>query len=149
MGAAVIPIIGAVISVAGSMQQGAAAEQSAEFDSQQLNRNALAAEASSQREAIEERRRGQIAESRARAVAVASGTTSTDVGVSDLISKIGAESEYNALAALYEGKQKAQSLRVGGEAAMFEGGVAKQAAKTKAVGTVMSAFSKGASRSYG
>lgn len=131
------------LTAGGAIMEGNAAKKSADFTAAQLDRNAIAAEASSQRLAAEERRKSEILQSRARAVAAAGGGTTTDIGVSEVLAQIDREGEYNALAALFEGKEQAAGLRGQAAGARFEGKVAKRAGQLKAVSTILSGGSKG------
>ena len=151
MGAAVVPLLigGTLLSAGGSLMEGIAAEKSAKFAATQMDRNALAAEATSQRQAIEERRKSEVLQSRARAVAAAGGGTTTDIGVSDILAKIDAAGEFNALASLFEGSEQAAGLRTKAAATRFEGKAAKKAGKIKALSTTMSGGAKVAQRIYG
>ena len=139
---------GTLMSAFGSLSQGKSAQRSHEFTAAQLDRNALAAEATSQREAIEERRKAELMKSRARAVAAAGGGTASDVGVMDIMAKMEREGEYNALTALFEGSEQAAGLRTGAMAERFTGAAKKKAGKIKAVSTLFSGAMKVAER-YG
>ena len=68
--------------------------------------------AASQREALEERRQGELAASRALAVAAASGGGVSDPTVINLLTKAKGEGHYRARVALYEGEARARSMRV-------------------------------------
>jgi hypothetical protein len=142
-------LAGTVMSAGGSIMQGKAAQASSEFQAGQLDRNALAAEASSQRVAIEDRRKAEVLQSRARAVAAAGGGVTTDVGVSDVLAKIEEAGEYNALASLFEGREQAAGLRTKAAATRFEGKAAKKAGQIQALSTIMSGGAKTAERQYG
>ncbi len=135
-------VAGTAMTAGGSIMEGNAAEKSSRFTAQQLERNADTEIASSQREAIEERRRTEIMESRVRAVAAAGGGTSTGAGVTEILAKIDNEGEYNALAALYEGRERASGLRAQAAGARVEGKIAKKAGRIRGIGSVLSMGSK-------
>lgn len=82
---------------------GKAAERDAQLVAAQQKAQGLASQAEAQREALTETRKARYAQSRARAVAAASGAGANDPTVENLINDIGDEGEYNKLAALYSG----------------------------------------------
>jgi hypothetical protein len=138
-----------VLSAGGQIMQGNAAAKSAKFSAKQMDRNAIAAEAESQRAAIEERRKSDVLQSRARAVAAAGGGTTTGIGVQDVIADIENIGEYNALSALFEGSTQAQGLRTQADATRYEGKQAKRASRIGALSTVLSGGAKAYERTYG
>lgn len=139
MAGAAIPLLvaGTALSAGGALMGGQAAKKAADFQAAQLDRNAIAVEASSQRAAIEERRKATLMQSRARAVAAAEGGTTTDIGVADVLAKIEAEGEFNALSALFEGREKAAGVRTQAAGRRLEGKAAKTAGLLKGISTVM------------
>ena len=142
-------VAGTAISAGGSLMEGSAAKKSADFQAGQMDRNAIAVEATSQRVAIEERRKAELMQSRARAVAAAGGGTTTGVGVGDILAKIGAEGEFNALSALFEGREKATGMRTQAAGARVSGKAAKKAGQLKALSTIMTGGAKAGQRIYG
>lgn len=85
--------------IGGIQKKKAAEEEALEFE-----RRAGESRATSQREAIEERRQARLAKSRTTAVAAASGGSATDPDIVNRIADIEGEGEYNFLRALYEGQ---------------------------------------------
>lgn len=71
--AALLAIVGTVVSVAGSIQQGQAAKAQANYSAKVAEKQGNIEFAEHQRKAEDEKRKADIAESRARAVAAASG----------------------------------------------------------------------------
>lgn len=124
----------------GQIQAGRAAAASGRFDARQLYRQANNTLATSQRSAEEIRRQAQLMESRARAVAAAGGGSTTDVGMTDLISNIYKEGELSALIALYEGKDVAAGLRDQAKVRKWEGKTAEKNSRLQAFSTVLGAF---------
>ena len=137
-----LQIAGTLFSAAGQLSQGRAAQQAANLRARQLDREAIAAEAASQREAIEERRQARLLQSRARAVAAAGGGTTTDVGVTDILSRIEREGEFNALSALFAGSEKAAGFRAGAATERYQGKLARQQSRIQALNTFISGASK-------
>ncbi len=93
--------------------------------------------ASSQRDAMEQQRQAQLVQSRALAVAAASGAGASDPTVVADISNIAGEGEYRALTSLYEGKTKADSMYQQAAALRTDAGNVKKAGAIKAVGTLL------------
>ena len=87
-------------------QQAIAARQ-ADFTERQAGQE----EAAAQRAAMEERRQGRLLSSRVRTVSAASGTGALDPTIIDILGDIDTEVEARALTALYEGGERASSLR--------------------------------------
>ena len=82
--------------------------KAAKREAAQYERRAGEARATSQREAIEERRQARLASSRALAVAAAGGGGASDPTVINRMADLNAEGEYNAMAAMYEGYSQAE-----------------------------------------
>lgn len=129
-----LAIISAGAQIVGGIQKKKAAEEEAlEFE-----RQAGEHRATSQREAIEERRQSRISVSRAQAVAAASGGSASDPDVVNRIADIEGEGEYNFLRALYEGETaSAQSLK--------QAAVTRKAGKRHLVSSIIGATSSGSS----
>lgn len=143
----VISIASAGLKFVGGMQQAAGIKAAGKAQMQQANYQAASARvaagqqrASAQRAAIEDRRKGVLAQSRAAAVTGAGGGTLSDVY--DVIGDIGTESRYAALTSLYEGEDRARDLETRGELSLYEGRSALAAAKTDAGSARMKAFSE-------
>lgn len=158
-----IAAAGTVVSAYQQEQQGilAAAQanmraQQMEVQAEQLNKNAKAAEAASQREAIRAKRESSYLASRNKALAAAGGGSASDPTVVNLIDQIESEGEYNALTALYNGSARAQGIRsdalttqYGAEMERQAGKSAKKAGKTTAFNTVLSGASNYGMARYG
>lgn len=139
--AAAIPYIAAAstaLTVAGTVRQGEVAKQQSEIRARELQEDATARQAEAQRVAIQARRQGNFAASRARAVAAASGAGVSDTTADLLIGRIEAQSDYNVLNALYEGDATARGLRDGARTARREGKAYQRAGYYKAAGSALS-----------
>lgn len=107
-------IIGAANQSAAQRASGEAAYQNAlqrnsvaQVQARQMEVNAGQEQAASQRQAIEQRRKGMVMASRLRAVMGASGA-----GIDEnLLASVQGEGDYNAATALYGGDEKARGLR--------------------------------------
>lgn len=100
---------------------GAQKQIESEFEAQQLEQQAGLTVASSQRAAIEQRRQTDLVQSRALAVAAASGGGASDPTIVNLIGKTAGEGAYRASTALYEGEAQARVMRMQAAAKRFEG----------------------------
>lgn len=108
----------------GSLAAGDAAQKAAKF-------KAKTQKATGSRRAYEAGREGDIVASDARAAMAAGGGSTTDAGATKILGDIGAQADYNALSALYEGD-------TGADISIWEGKTQKSAAKTRALTTLLS-----------
>lgn len=157
--------IAAALSVAQGMSQfwayrqggraqeraGAYAETLAGRQAEVLLQEAGQRRAVSQREAIEQRRQGRFVESRATALAAASGAGVSDPTITGILADIDTESEIRALYSMYEGEEAARGLEydaqlalAAGEEAHWSGKVAKRLAYSQANSALLSGAASGA-----
>jgi hypothetical protein len=139
--AAAAPYIAAAstaLSVGAAVQQGEEAKAQAAIRARELREDANSRQAEAQRVAIQRRRQGVFAASRARAVAAASGAGVTDTTADLLIERIETQSDLNVLNALFEGDTTARGLRGGARTALREGKAAQRAGRYKAAGSALS-----------
>lgn len=141
-----VSIFGALKQSQGIKAAGKAQLQQAQFQQQSANVAAGQQRASAQRASIEDRRKGVLAQSRARAVGAAGGGSVSDI--TNVIGDLGAESEYSALTSLFQGEDSARDLETRGSLALFEGESANRAAKTDAQSALFKGLS-GAAMSGG
>lgn len=138
--AAWVPLIATAVSTIFSAnqarQEGEQRKEAAEYQARQLEQNAGQAQAAAQRAAAERRREAQLAQSRALAVAAASGGGASDPTVVDIISDLNAEGTYRSMLELYEGDDRARLLRQQAASARYSGEVAAQAGRSNAVATI-------------
>jgi hypothetical protein len=92
-----------------------------------LQQQAGQEQASSQRQAIEERQKEALVLSSDRAVAAGGGTTGSDPSVVTVEGQVGAKGEYNALSALYTGNERAAGLNTQASLDRYSGTQALQA----------------------
>jgi hypothetical protein len=130
-----IELIGALITGIGTVASGVASDRAARQDA--LNMEAAGKEevAASQRDAIAKRREGQLINSRAQAIAAASGAgAGTDAPtIVQLMGKTAGEAEYNAQSALFGGFSRQSGLKQGAAARRAEG-------KASLLGSIFSGF---------
>lgn len=124
--------------------QGQATKQANEFEANVLESNATQAVAAAQRNMIDTQRVTKLAESRAQALAAASGGGATSPTALNVISNIAREGSYNAAKALYQGEETARMLRLqafekrqAGEFAVTESNLAGKAAEFGSFGTAL------------
>lgn len=143
--AAALPYIATAVTAYSAIRQGTAANAVARSEAAQMEDQANAERAASQRAYLEEKRQARYVSSRAQAVAAASGAGVSDPTVANIISGIEGEGEYRALSRLYQGDVTAQGLQYGAQVRRKEGRAAKTAGYLSAASTVLS----GASSLYG
>lgn len=102
-----------------------------EFRARLFTQQAGQAVAASQRVAGSEQRRAKLAESRALAVAAASGTDASSPGIVKLIADIAGEGAYRSAVALYEGRERSKQLRIEGVSASYAGDSAATAGRLR------------------
>lgn len=107
-------------------QTGADQKEAKYFEAAQLDRLAGQELATSQRVALDEKRKGEVMASRALALSAASGGSATDPTVITLVSGIAGETAYKQAVAIYEGKARARNLRLSAGAARMEGETAEK-----------------------
>lgn len=127
----------AVIGVGSTLMAGKQQNDLATFEAGQMQANANAERAVSQREAAQERRRSEYLQGRARAVAASSGAGVSDPTIDNIVAGLDAEGEYRALTALYNGEQQAEGMELGAKVRKIEGRNAKSASRYKAASTLM------------
>jgi hypothetical protein len=125
----------AAVSIIGQQQAGRDQQAAAEWQAKQQEMKAGQERASSQRQALEDRRQARLASSRVQALAGGGGL---DEGVLSLVGDIAGEGEYNALASIYEGEQSAIGRGMQADGLRMEGKAARRAANFKSVSTVLS-----------
>jgi hypothetical protein len=131
-----------MFSASGQMAEGKSANRSARYEAEQYDNLSQAARAKGSHVAYDDRRQGRVLESDARAAMAAGGGSASDAGALELLGKIGAETQYNSLAALFEGETEAQGYKRKADTRRYEGKLAKSAGKRKALSTVLGGASQ-------
>lgn len=142
--------IGPVLSIvsasgkvdAGNAAAGAGAAQraAAQFEADQLRVNAGQTIAAGQRAAEEQRRQGELIQSRAIALAAAGGGSVADPGVVNLLARNAGETAYRSSVALYEGEDRARTMRESASAKEYSGYAAELSALDRQKSLMTSAF---------
>lgn len=119
-------------------QAGQKRKEAAYFEANVLETNATQAVAVAQRNMMDAQRVAKLAESRATALAAASGGGATSPTALNVISNIAKEGSYNAARALYQGEETARVLRLQafekrqqGEFDMTQGSLSGEAARLR------------------
>lgn len=144
---ATVAVVGTVLSFVGQQQaadaaeaQGKAQQQAADYQAKSMEVKAGQERAVSQRQAINERRKLELAQSRAQAVAAASGAGAADPTVVSLSGQLEREGELNALTALYHGEQAASGLEEGAGLKRYEGNATAIGAEASADAARVSSY---------
>lgn len=130
-------VLSAVSGASSARAQGNAANAAAQYQARQMEQQAGQERASAQRKSIEERRRAQLASSRALALSAASGAGASDPTVIDIMGDLAGEGEYRALSAMYEGEEKARGSQMGATAKRYEGASAVAESRAKARNAIL------------
>ena len=153
----VTQVVGTIMQVGGMMQQRSAAKAAAEaarvqaenvarvreFEAEQQRVAAGQEQASAQRAALEEERRGRLIASRALAVAGASGGGVSDPTIINLLADLEGESAYRSAVSIYQGEDRARQLRMGADASTYEAAVTRQGGEMRAAAYRMQARQAG------
>lgn len=117
-GASALGLLGSFVGAVGTIAQGAAAKQSADFAAQQKEMQANEERAKAQREAFAQRKQAELAMSRQQAVAAASGGgASTDAPtVMKIMTDTAGQGELNAQTAMWDGEERARGLEFSAKA---------------------------------
>jgi hypothetical protein len=149
---ALVSLVGTAVSAMGTIAAGNAQQQAAQaqaqmnqFKAKQHDAAAAESRAAAQREALEHRKAGELAQSQLQARAAADGGTATDVTPLNLGGGIASKASYGALMANYKGENRARGLedqatldRMAAAAALAEGEAKQTASMFSAAGTVIS-----------
>jgi hypothetical protein len=147
-GACHMPMLGVVGSLGGMMMSMMGQQQQASYQAAVARNNAIALRqkaneeaAVGQREAITESRKADIVQSRARALGAASGTAVASPTQVNTEAGIGAQGDYNALSALYEGGSKEQAANYQASLELFKARQIESASSMNMMSSVFSGIS--------
>lgn len=138
--AAALPIMavaGTALKAGGTILGANAEAKELKKEARQLKDQAGTERATSQRQAMEERRQSRLAQSRTQALAAASGGGADDPTVVNIMANLEGEGEYRALASLYEGEEQARGLEAQAAARRREAKNTKRAGYINAGGTIL------------
>lgn len=133
-----LTVAGSLTSAMGAYSAGSAAaangarqQAAAQFTAAQLEQQAGQTEASGQRAGAEQTRQAMLLNSRALALAAASGGGATDPTVVTLLSRTAAEGAYRSAVAIYQSEEQARQLRLKAAATSYEGDLALASGQDK------------------
>jgi hypothetical protein len=132
-------LLSAGVSTVGMLKQGRDAKAMSKFQAQQLKANAMAETAAGQRRSLAARRQSELLQSRALAVAGASGAGTLDPDVLNIISGLAAHGEEQFQAENFAASSQAGFMQVQAAGAEFEGRQAQTASRIRAGATMLSA----------
>lgn len=137
----------AVVSGVGTVAAGAAEKRNQDFMAQQEDMRAKEETAAAQRDAIAKRREGALINSRAQALAAASGAGAGEDAptIVKLMTDTASEAQYNAGASMYGGYSRAAGLRDSAKGR-------RAAGKASLLGSIFTGFgqtAKGIAGAYG
>jgi hypothetical protein len=145
--------LGAAVQAQGTIAAGKAAQQSANYEAQQLDLKAKEEQAAAQRDALELRHKKDLTLSELQANSAASGFSATDptaLALADEITKYGTVQEQMAM---YGGASRREGLEAQAAGRRMEGKAARQGAAYSAAGTILGGISSMADKyrrpSYG
>lgn len=105
-----LPTVGTALTAGGTVFAGARANQMAQQEAKLLKKRGDEEFAVAQRDAIADKTQARLMQSRARAVAAASGGAVADRTVEDILAGIGARGDYNAKANYYMGATRRNNM---------------------------------------
>ncbi len=135
-------LISTAMGAVGQFQEGAAQEDAADFKAKEAERAGVAKYAEATRASAEEARKGRMVSSDAIAAMAAQGGSTTDAGAVEALGKIGEQTEYNALAALYEGESAMHTAGRQADQYRIEGQQKANAARMQGISTMLSGGSE-------
>lgn len=148
IGALALTAAGTAVTAAGTLVGGARAEESAEFRAQQIEGAAAESRAAAQRQAFERRRAAKLTLSSLQARSAAFAGDASDPGIVRLAGDIAARGEYQALAEMYTGENRARGLTDEAMGTRMSGAAARQGSYFAAGGQVLSGLG-GMFKTYG
>ena len=141
-------VVGFGLSAKAARDVGKAQNANAVAQALQLEQRARVTRGASQRAAIRELDVAENIQSRALALAAASGAGVTNPTVLNILADIEAEGEYRSLTQLYTGEDEARGMEAQAKSLRRTGSALARAGKIKAIATILSGVSEWQSR-YG
>lgn len=138
---AVAGLAGTLMSANAERDAGKSEAMARQMEARALERKAAEDRAAAQREAIRRSKESELANSRAQALAAASGGGATDKTVLDLMAGAAEEGEYQTQAAIYEGESRGRGLESQAEIERFKAQRARKAGNMRANATLLSGAS--------
>lgn len=139
-------LVGTGISAIGTIGAGVEAKNQAEYQREVAEQQEDEARAASQRQAAERRREGRLAMSRQRAVIAASGGSTAEDSVLDIMGDTAAAADQNAKTEIYKGEQQARGYKDAANVAAYQAKIAMPSAFIGAAGDLFAGVSNMYSR---
>jgi hypothetical protein len=130
--------IGTGLSAAGTIYGGIQQNRAAEFEAKQMKARGDEEFAAGQAEANKMRREKELAQSRVRAVAAASGGGAGDPSITNIMEGIEEQGTYNELVAMYQGRSSRNKMYASAGSRRAEGRSALTGSLFKAGSTIYS-----------
>ena len=134
-------VAGTIISAGSTYASGKFARREGDFRAKQMREQANADKATAVQEAKFERRKSDLLQSRAKALAASSGTDVSSADIQNVMSELDERGEYNALGALFKGFSSARSKLAGANMEEIAGKMEKKQGKRKAIANIVSGSS--------
>ena len=128
---------GTALTATAAIKQGEAQQQAAKYQAKQEQAAAGQAAAIAEREAAVKQQKGDVLQSRLRAVAAASGAGATDPTVLDLSSQLDANTEYDVASSLYEGQSRSLAFQNQARMTRYEGQQAATAGVVRGTSSIL------------
>lgn len=129
---------GTILGAMGQNAAGQNADQQYRYKAAQEFQAAGQSRAAAQREMFDTDRKTALLQSTFQARSASDGGTSTDPGALTLSEGIAGQGEYNALADLYRGEDKAKGLEMQAQNDLLSGKAARRGGQASAIGTLLS-----------
>ena len=129
--------VGTIMGSQAARAEGKQAQANAMYQAKQTEMKAQETRAVSQRQALDQRRQGNLQQSRLQALAASSGGGADDPTIVKLGEDIAGQTEYQALANIYTGENQARGLDDQSQALIAQGQAARAGANAKAKGLMI------------
>lgn len=145
---AVTSLAGTAMGAVGTIRQGQQQKLNADYEALQMEKNAKQVEASGQQAALEKRRQYDILQSRALAIAGASGAGALDPDVLNIIGGLNAEGERAFGAELYNARSNVNAMDSQAAATRYQGQQSQTAGYVRGAATALSGVADAAGMTY-
>lgn len=145
---AAVSLAGTAMSAVGSIRQGQQQKLNADYEALQMEKNAKQVEAAGQQAALEKRRQYDILQSRALAIAGASGAGALDPDVLNIIGGLNVEGERAMGTELYNARSNANAMTSQAAATRYQGQQAQTAGYVRGAATALSGIADAAGMTY-
>jgi hypothetical protein len=131
-----LSLISGLVGAAGTVLGGIAENRRAQSEAEQMEARGKEEFAASQREAIDKRKEGELANSRVQALAAASGAGASNATITKLMTGIAGEADYNARTATFGGESRKRGL-------FDQASARRRSGRASLLGSVFGGFGQG------